>query len=250
MVPEGINLGGKVAMLVGDGGGCYPALALAMAEAGADIVMVTPSADGIEELAERVQQLGAGAMVTPAGLTDFKGLESAVAAAIARYGRIDVLVNSTDLQYATPFLEMSEDDWHRVVDAHLTSVFLCCRAAGRHMVEQGKGRIINITSVLALRGLANAAAYCASHSGVLGMTRALALEWARHGVRVNAVGVGWLSGSALAEGLSSRLERYIPMRRLGQPEDLASLVVYLASDASDFVTGAAFFVDGGILAHG
>jgi len=248
LVSQGVNLSGKVAMLIG-AGGWYPALALALAEAGADIALVTPASDGME-LAEQVQRLGVRAMLTRASLTDSRELENAVTATIARWGHIEVLVNSADLEYAKPLLEMGEDEWHRVLSTNLTSVFLCCKAVGKHMVERGRGRIINITSVLAMRGLANAAAYCASHSGVLGMTRALALEWARHGVRVNAVGVGWFSGSPLAEGLRPRLERYIPLRSLGQPEDLTSLVVYLASDASDFVTGAAFFVDGGILAHG
>ena len=146
-----------------------------------------------------------------------------------------------------PFDAVTEAEWDAVMDVNVKSMFLCCRAAGGLMLRQGGGRIVNISSGLSARGLANSAVYAASQGAVKQLTSSLALEWARHGIRVNAVGAGWLTTDAADPDDS--LARFIPSRRLGTPDDVGGLVVYLASDACDFVTGQTFYVDGGATAH-
>lgn len=145
---------------------------------------------------------------------------------------------------------MTEDEWDEVMNLNLKSMFLCCQAVGRRMVEQGTGHIVNIGSGLGSRGLWNSSAVCASQGAVRQLTAALGLEWARRGVRVNAVGAGWISTEPPDQGVEPELlVRYIPLSRKGRPSDLIGLVVYLASDASDFVTGQIFHVDGGLISH-
>jgi NAD(P)-dependent dehydrogenase (short-subunit alcohol dehydrogenase family) len=148
-------------------------------------------------------------------------------------------------------VEISLAEWRRVIDVNLTGVFLACHAAGREMLKQQSGRIVNISSVLAERGMANGSAYCAAQAGVLNMTRALALEWARTGVTVNAVGAGWIdAGGFLAdENMRRQLERYLPYKRLAQPDEISGAVLYLASDAAAYLTGQVIWIEGGALSH-
>lgn len=167
---------------------------------------------------------------------------------LAELGHIDILVNNCLNPVAKPLLEMSHEEWRRAMDANLTSVFLCCKEVGRHMVAQGKGRIINIISGLAEKGMANASALAASQGAVLQFSRALALEWGRHNISVSCVGLGWFTSKG-QEAPSDPMVRYIPLKRRGTAEDLLGLVIYLASDASDFVSGHMILVDGGLLAR-
>jgi NAD(P)-dependent dehydrogenase (short-subunit alcohol dehydrogenase family) len=179
-------------------------------------------------------------------------VEAAVRRAADELGRLDILVSNPDLPFAKPLAETTPEEWQRVLTTNLSSVFFACRAAAAVMLPQGKGRIINLASILGERGLINSAAYCAAKAGVINLTRALALEWARTGVTVNAIGVGFLEdvpGIGQDESLKEALEKYLPLRRLARSEEMAGLVLYLASDASEFVTGQAIFVEGGALAH-
>jgi NAD(P)-dependent dehydrogenase (short-subunit alcohol dehydrogenase family) len=170
--------------------------------------------------------------------------------AIARLGKIDILVNATDLQFAKPFVEVTEAEWRRIMDVDMNSVFSCCKSVSRHMLEKKNGRIINIISCLAERGLANSSAYCSAMGGVLQLTRALSLEWVKEGITVNAVGTGWFAETEKT-GMQNeeQLLKYLPLKRYGKPDEIGSLLVYLASDAAAFYTGQLVYVDGGVMSH-
>jgi NAD(P)-dependent dehydrogenase (short-subunit alcohol dehydrogenase family) len=248
MIVDEFSLQGKVAIVAGDGRAWARYIALALAEAGADIVVAARNPDAVEETAAEVRRLGRRALAIPTDVTDSRQVQSMVERAIADFGKVDVLVNGTDLEFAKPLLDVTEEEWHRVLDTNLTAAFLCSRAVGRHMLEQKKGRIINIASGLGARGLPHATAYCASMGGLIQFTKALALEWARDNIRVSCIGPGWFSEEA-GEAQPDPLLRYIPMRRRGHPREIGPLAVYLASDASEYVTGHTYFVDGGVIAH-
>lgn len=248
MVIQEMSLQGKVAIVAGDGRMWAGPVARALAEAGADIVIAARRTELIEQTASEVKELGRRAIAIPTDVTDSGQVNRMAETALSQFGKIDVLVNCANLEFAKPFLEVAEEEWHRVLDANLTSVFLCSRAVGKHMMEQKRGGIINIASGLALRGVPNCTAYCATMGGVLQLTKALALEWARDNIRVNSIGPGWFS-EKVTDKVKDPLLRYIPMKRLGHPTEIGPLVVYLASDASEYVTGQIFIVDGGAIAH-
>jgi len=219
MVAEEFSLHGKVAIIAGDGRAWAQHVSLALADAGADVVIAAPEKRWIEETAEQARGMGRRAMAIPTDVTNAAAIQKMVVQAIAEFGTIDILVNGTDLQFAKPLLEVSEREWKRVIETNLLSVFLCSQAVGRHMMEQKKGAIINIASGLGLRGVANCAAYCASMGGVLQFTKALALEWAPANIRVNGIGPGWFSDDEVGteEAQKDPLVRFIPMRRRGSP---------------------------------
>lgn len=249
MIPEGFNLEGKVAIVTGDGGR-GKVLAQALAEAGADVVCAASTIEAAEEVAAAVRGLGRRGMAVAVDITDSQQVDQMVERAVAEMGQVDILVNNAEVEFAKPLTEVSDDEWRKVLDTNLTAAFLCTRAVAGHMLPRGKGRIINIASGLATRGLPNSAAYCASKGGMLQLTRALALEWAKTHIRVNAIGPGWMqSGDVSGEATKDPLLRHIPLGRRGRPEELGALLVYLASDASDYITGQIFFVDGGATSH-
>ena len=251
MAGEQFSLKGKAAIVAGDGG-WSGAVALALAEAGADVALAGRSATGeLQDAVAKIQGMGRKAVALAADLTSAAGAQSMVEGAVAGLGRVDILVNYQDLKFAKPLLEVTDEEWQRVMKDNLTLVFQTSRAVGRRLVEQKGGKVINIVSGLAERGMANCTAYCAAMGGVLQLTRALALEWAREGIRVNAIGTGWLSDEEISfeEAQKDPLVRYIPVKQKGKPMDLGGLVVYLASDASDYMTGHILFVDGGVMAH-
>ena len=246
MIPKGFGLAGKVAVVAGGGRDWLASLASYLAEAGADVALAAQDEKQMAAATQEVKKRGRQALAIPTDVTSSQSLEAMVARVISQWGKIDILVNNMDLQFAKPLLEVAEEEWHRVITTNLTAVFLCTKAVGKHMMERKEGSVINISSILAERGLPNSTAYCASKGGVGQLTRALALEWARQNIRVNAIGVGW--GSAAAGGESGgSLERYISVRRFSQPEDIGALLVYLASDAASYVTGQTIVVDSGLL---
>jgi NAD(P)-dependent dehydrogenase (short-subunit alcohol dehydrogenase family) len=168
---------------------------------------------------------------------------------VSEFGRLDVLVNAQDVPFAKPLAETSFEEWRRVQDATVGGAFLASKAASPHL--RGHGRIINVASVLGERGMANGAAYCAAQAGVLNLTRALALEFARDGINVNAIGAGWTEGMGIIGGDEGRqqLERYLPYKRLAKPDEIAGVAVYLASNAADYLTGQVVWIEGGALSH-
>jgi len=250
MVSAEFGLNGKSALVAGDSRFWSKHVSVALAEAGADVAIAGKDSKKLDEAVAEVQRLGRKAVAITTDTTQSTQVQKMVDQAVAGLGKIDILVNAADLEYAKPFVDITEKEWNRVMASNLTSVFLTCQAVGKHMLKQEKGRIINIISCLAERGMINGAAYCASMGGVLEITRTLALEWGRNGIRVNAIGAGWPSETETtgAEG-EEKLLRYLPLKRYGHPGEIGSMVIYLASDASDYVSGQFMYVDGGIMAH-
>ena len=188
--------------------------------------------------------------VVPTDITDAAQVQKVVDQVVAEFGRIDILVNANDLLLAKPFLDTSESEWRRIIDINLNSVFHSCQAVGRQMLKQEKGRIINLISCLAERGVENFSAYCTAMGGVLQLTRALDIEWAKHGITINAIGTGWMSETGKTGAPQEELIlKYIPVKRYGRPEEMGSLLVYLASDTTDFFTGQFLYVDGAVMSH-
>jgi len=249
-----MRLDGKVALVMGVENAIGRAIAVALAEAGADVACCAtrPTQEvAAHSCANEAWALGRRSLAAAVGATDPQQVEALVERVVGELGRLDVLVNAHDLPFAMPLEETEPAHFRRVLAENLEAVYLAMRAASRPMLAQGKGRIINVVPLLAERGLAHAAAYCAAKAGVLNLTRALALEWARRGIAVNALGCGWTEGEGLARDPEAKaaLERYLPYRRLAQPRELAGAAVYLASDAADFVTGQVVWVEGGALSH-
>jgi 2-deoxy-D-gluconate 3-dehydrogenase len=257
MVTRQFELSGKAALVVGGSTALGRAIGVALAEAGADVAFTSLNVDRQEEVAansavNEVWALGRKGFATAIDATDPAQVEAAVRRAVDELGRLDILVNNPDLPFAKLLADTTLDEWQRVQTANLSAVFFACRTAATVMLPQGKGRIINVTSILGERGLINSTAYCAAKAGVMNLTRALALEWARTGVTVNGIGVGFVEdvpGIGQDESNREALEHYLPLRRLARSSEMAGLAVYLASDASEFVTGQTIFVEGGALAH-
>ncbi len=204
----------------------------------------------MREAASAVEAQGRRALAIATDVTNAAEVEAMVARAASELGRVDVLVNNARAEFGKPFAEVTEAEWQTLMDFNVKSMFLCCRAAGKRMLAQGGGRIVNIGSGLAVRGLWNSVAACATQGAILQLTMALALEWGKSNVRVNGIGAGWVTTEEQTEEAQKELlVRYLPLRRKGHPTDLCGLLVYLASDACDFVTGQTLFIDGGALAH-
>ena len=256
MVAEHFSLAGKAALVIGASNPLGRAAAVALAEAGADVGVATTTRSAREEVAanscaNEIWALDRKGFAQAMDAADEREVDSLVERTVSEFGRLDILINAEDVHFAKPALDISLAEWRRVIDANLTGVFLACRAAGREMVTRESGRIVNISSVLAERGMANGSAYCAAQAGVLNLTRALALEWARSGVTINAVGAGWIdAGGFLAdENMKRQLERYLPYKRLAEPEEISGAVVYLVSDAAAYLTGQVVWIEGGALSH-
>jgi 3-oxoacyl-[acyl-carrier protein] reductase len=254
--PEQLSLRGKSALVIGASRPVGRAVAVSLAEAGANVAVSTTTRSRREEVAANscanevwaLNRKGFAAAIDAAREDD---VQSLLEWALSELGRLDVLVNAHDLPFAKPLPEVTPNEWRRVLDVNLTGVYLACRAAAAPMLSQGSGRIINVVSLLAERGLVNGAAYCAAQAGVMNLTRALALEWARSGVTVNAIGAGWTEGMGLLadEDARRQLERYLPSKRLARPEEIAGIAVYLASDAAEYLTGQVVWIDSGALSH-
>lgn len=171
---------------------------------------------------------------------------------IARFGNVDILVNSYNLEWGKPATKMAVEEWDRVIDANLRAVFISCRVVGRRMIAVGEGSIVNIASALGSLGVINMSAYCASMGGVFALTRALALEWAPNGVRVNTIGVGWMEKETEIDAedrAEAILRRYIPAGHRCQPEEIMPLTAFLASPSASYISGHVYFVDGGLSAR-
>jgi NAD(P)-dependent dehydrogenase (short-subunit alcohol dehydrogenase family) len=265
---DAYDLSGKKALVVGAGRGVGHAIALALAEAGADVACATATTDGDEMLSVRktareVRDMGRQALDTAVDASLGTGAQVMVRQVTKEFGRIDVLVNAPELFLGKPATQVSDADWARVIGHNLSATFFVCRAVGREMLKRGSGvegqepgnavgRVINVASVLGERGLANASAYCAAQAGVLNLSRALAQEWAARGITVNAIALGWMEDSAAIgdpNPESNQTVRYVPMKRAGRADEVGPLAVYLASDASGYVTGQVLYVDGGLSVH-
>ncbi len=250
---EAFVLKGKSALVIGASTAIGHAIAIALAEAGADVALATTLATQREAEAaslclSEVQARGRKGLVQKIDASKENDVNVLVQRTVAELGRLDILVNVHDLPFAKPATSVSLLEWQRVLEVNLTGPYLACRAAAGPMLGQEKGRIINVVSPLGERGVINGSAYCAAQAGVLNLTRALALEWARSGITVNAIGAGWTEGMGMIAdaALQQQLTRYIPQRRLAKPEDIAAAAVYLASDSAGFVTGQILWMDGAV----
>ena len=249
-IPSEWSLAGKTSIITSDRRGWTPYLAAALAEAGANVAVAGAQTSDMSDAAAAVRAAGRRAMELETDLTDADDVGAMVDSVVGDLGRIDILVNNARVEFGKPFVDVTDEEWDAVIAFNLRSMFLCCRAAGRLMLAQGGGRIVNVGTGLAERGLWNSAAACASQGAIRQLTAALGLEWARSNVRVNGIGAGWMATEPREDGAEPELlERYIPSRRKGHPTDLAGLLVYLASDASDFMTGQTVYIDGGAMAH-
>ena len=258
------SLAGKHALVTGATTPLARGLAVGLAEAGAKVSVTTTNAVMAEEveansiLNECWAAAGASGLAKTLDLTDPAAMAAAVAEIEAAHGPIDILVNATHGANIKPSLEATLADWQTEIDRNATTAFVACQAVGKGMVARGGGRIINLVSVVHDRGVPNCAMFSASQAAVLGLTRSLGIEWGRgealerSRVTVNALGLGFYDGIAGPQGdenLHAILERYIPLRRLGQPADLQGAVVYLASDTTNYVQGELLMVDGAIANH-
>ena len=246
------DLSGRVAIVTGANTGIGQGIAIALAEAGADVALVgrTPA----QETAKEVRRAGRKAAIVHADLSTIAPVQGVVQRTTAELGGVDILVNNAGIIRRADALDFSEEDWDAVIGTNLKSVFFLSQAVARHMVEQGRGKIINIASMLSFQGGIRVPSYTASKSGVAGLTKLLANEWAAKGINVNAIAPGYIATNNTAalqddEVRNRQILERIPAGRWGKPSDLAGAAVFLASDASDYVHGHILAVDGGWLAR-
>ena len=251
-VRELFDLSGRVAIVTGGGSGIGRQMAQALAELGADLVLCARRPERCEQAAEEIAQLGVRALGLRCDVGDKAEVEALVARALGELGRVDIVVNNAGASWGAPAVDHPLEAWDKVLAVNLTGVFLVSQAAGRVMIERGGGKIVNVASTAAFGALPpelmDAVAYTASKGGVVSLTRDLAVKWARYGISVNALSPGWFPSEmsqALLERNASGLLADIPLGRFGGADDLKGAIAFLASAASDFVTGQVIIVDGG-----
>jgi NAD(P)-dependent dehydrogenase (short-subunit alcohol dehydrogenase family) len=243
------DLMGRVALVTGGSKGLGLAIARALATAGADVAIASRTQRDLEAAAAELRATGRRVVPVAADVSDEASVERMVGAVLGELGQIDILVNSAGIEGQGAVAEMSVEHWDRVMDVNLRGPMLCAKHVGPHMIERRRGKVINVASVLATRVSRYMSPYCASKGGLVQLTRALALEWIRHDVQVNALCPGYFLTPMNEEFFDGeegkRLIGKLPSRRLGEPREIEGAAVFLASDASSFVTGAALYVDGG-----
>jgi len=258
MILDKLSLEGKVAIVTGGGTGLGKAICLAMARAGADVVAAARRIELIEQTAAEVRKLGRRALAIPTDITDSRQVNRMVDITLSEFGRIDILVNNAGIvrgDIPRPIWEITDEDWHLGINTNLTGAFYCSRAVAKHMAERKRGKVINFSSGFGLRGARDNYMYCCAKGGVIQLTRSLALSLARDNVQVNAIAPGFFAtfsaDSAEARTLfTPERARFIPVGRLGRPDEIGPLAVFLASSASDYITGEVMVIDGGGLAGG
>jgi NAD(P)-dependent dehydrogenase (short-subunit alcohol dehydrogenase family) len=246
------DLSKKVAIVTGGSQGIGMFIAKGLANMGADVAIVNRRDEtGKRAISELKRLYGVNAISIVASVIDSNAVEAMVERVIREFGRIDILVNNAGIIIRSSIEQMSEKEWDQVLDTNLKGSWLCSRAVANYMLPHQKGKIINISSVASMLGLTNRAAYCASKGGVSALTRAMAVEWAKYNIQVNAIGPGFIQTEIhedLIESDPTRNKRIldcIPMSRFGDPQDVANLAIFLASDASNYLTGQTIYIDGG-----
>lgn len=248
------SLRGRTAIVTGGTKGLGEAIALSMAEAGADVVITGRDEAGLNRVSEAVRAKGTKCLAMKVDVLKAKDIQDMTEKTLAEFGKIDILVNNAGVNIVKPFVNVTEEEWDLVLDTNLKGYFLCAQAVGRHMIEQKRGCVINNASVFGRTGFMNIAPYIASKGGVVQLTKALAVEWARFNVRVLCIAPSYIVTEMAKRDIESNpkiLEqnlRKIPMRRGGEPREVGDVCVFLASDAASFMTGETVAIDGGWLA--
>jgi len=250
-----LDLDSKTAVVIGGTSGIGLTLAKGLAAAGANVVPTGRRRELVESVAAEIREAGRGSLGMPCDVADRSSLQAVLEAVCAEFGKVDILVNSAGITQRTPILDLNEKDWNAILETNLNGTLRACQVFGRHMIERQYGRIINIASLTSFLAMHEVAAYSASKAAVASLTKSFAIEWARHGVCVNALVPGIFRtglNAALLDGTSRGEELLMrtPAGRFGQLEELVGAAVFLASEAASFVTGHLLVVDGGFLASG
>jgi len=250
-----LDLTGQTAVVIGGTSGIGRVMTRALAEAGADVVATSRRMDVVEETAKEIESMGRATLRVPSDVTDRASLEAVLAQSIERFGKVEIMINCAGRTKRVPSLDLTEEDWNAILETNLTGTLRAAQVFGRHMVERGYGRIVNIASLSSFVALFEVAAYGASKAGVAALTKQLAIEWASRGVCVNAIAPGVFRtplNQNLLDGTDRGREFQVrtPMKRFGKLEELGGAAVFLSSPAASFVTGEVLVVDGGFLASG
>jgi NAD(P)-dependent dehydrogenase (short-subunit alcohol dehydrogenase family) len=272
MIWKAFSLEDRVAIVTGAGRGIGKGIALALAQAGSHVAAVARTQSEIERVATEIDGMGKKGRAYPTDVTKPEEVDRMVEKVVAEFGKIDILVNNAGMGLHKPIVPLetfrlmskdksgvdvgtriSNEEWNRLIELNLSSAFYCVRAVGPHMINQKRGKVINVSSYTGAKGVAYNLGYTSSKAALIMFTRSLALEWAKYNINVNGIGPGFVHTSLTShlfedESFKQRLENSIPLKRTGTPEEVGLLAVYLSSDASDYITGQTIFIDGGMLA--
>jgi len=250
-------LDGRVAIVTGGGTNLGKAMSHALARAGADVVLAGRTPATIEETASEVRKIGRRSITIPTDVTDSRQVDNLITQTLKEFGKVDILVNNAGVARGIepsprdpapkepgPIWELTDEMWHHAIDTNLTGAFYCCRAVSKWMIEQKSGKVINISSTAGLRAARSLFTYCSAKAGLIMFTKTLAITWARDNIQVNCIAPGIFRTAEIDPSIAKLQASFIPMGRCGEPREIGPLAVFLASEASNYITGECFVVDG------